>query len=173
MKINAENVLKIANVAVGFKPDLDVSHVGRQFNGTNIEIMSAACIRLNLSPDQLVLEGRKAVIRCASFYHRFNEDVEKPGRLALAYLDGKFDMLPNFVMEYVAKQHTDNLDLSKITMVKKNEYKIGDPSGEHINVSRICADPVVFMCNTFSASGELTDETRVDCSYDKDPGWLY
>ncbi|AUR95983.1 hypothetical protein NVP1215B_065 [Vibrio phage 1.215.B._10N.222.54.F7] len=171
-KITAEHVLQIANVAPGFRPDLDVSHVGRLVNGEELETLTDACTRLNCTPDELTLEGRKAVIRCANLYSRFNEEIPKPDAFARVYSDGKYDAFPNFVSEYVKKNLVESIDLTKVTNVKKHGYKIGDPSGDHINLDRICANPVVYMCGTI-VNNELTDEQRVDCSFDKDLTWVY
>ncbi|AUR81149.1 hypothetical protein Ares1_0005 [Vibrio phage Ares1] len=171
--ITAENVLKIANVAPGFIPDLDASHVNRVVKGTEIETLAEACKRLDCTPDELIHEGRKSLIRCAMLYSRFNDNVAKPGHFAMFYADGHLDTIPNNVCEYIKNNLSSEIDFTQITMVKKHEYKIGNPTGAHINVSRICGDPVVYMCNTFSASSELIDETRVDCTINKDLGWLY
>lgn len=172
-QITPENVLKIANVAPGFIPDLDASHVHRLVKGKEIETLADACKRLDCTPDELIHEGRKSLIRCAMLYSRFNEDVLAPDHFAMFYADGHLDAIPNNVCEYIKKNLSPEIDFTQVTPVKKNEYKIGDPTGAHINVSRICGDPVVYMCNTFSASSELIDETRVECTIDSDLGWLY
>ncbi|QCG76695.1 hypothetical protein [Vibrio phage D4] len=172
-EITAENVLKIANLAPGFCPDMDASHVNRLCKGKEIETLQDACKRLDCNPDQLIHEGRKSLIRCAMLYSRFNSDIKKPDAFAMHYADGKLDAIPNNVCEYISKHLTEEIDFKQITEVKKNEYKIGDPTGAHINVSRICGDPVVYMCNTFSADSELIDETRVECTISSDLNWLY
>ncbi|QNJ59168.1 hypothetical protein [Vibrio phage vB_ValS_PJ32] len=173
LKVTAENVLKISNLAPGFCPDLDVSHVGRLVSCKEIETLKDACVRLDCTPDHLIHEGRKSVIRCAMLYSRFNDDVAKPGPFALHYADGHLDALPNNVCEYVKDHLSPDIDFNQMLMVKKHEYKIGDPSGAHINVARICGDPVVYMCNTFSKDGELMDESRVECTIKDDIKWLY
>lgn len=171
-KITAEHVLQITNLAPGFKPDLDVTHVGRLVEGEEFETLTDACTRLNCTPDDLAREGRKAVIRCANLYSRFNSDVSTPGDFARKFYDGKYDAFPNFVLEYIQGHLIESIDTSIVTNVKKHGYKIGDPSGDHINVDRICANPVVYMCGTI-VNGELIDEQRVDCSFDKDLTWVY
>lgn len=171
--ITAENVLKIANLAPGFCPDLDASHVNRLLKGKEIESLQDACKRLDCTPDHIIHEGRKSLIRCAMLYSRFNSDVAAPDSFALYYSDGNLDKIPNNVCEYIKAHLSEDIDFSQLTEVKKNEYKIGDPTGAHINVSKICGDPVVYMCNTFSADSELIDETRVECTIDRDLGWLY
>ncbi|APD19009.1 hypothetical protein [Vibrio phage J14] len=71
-----ENVLKIANIDVGFSPDLDVSFINRLFLGNqDFETLTDACDRTKQTPLQFIQQGRKSAIHCAMLYHRFNDDV--------------------------------------------------------------------------------------------------
>ena len=102
--VKAENVLNIANVDVGFKPDLDVSFVNRHYLGNHdFETLLDACERTKQTPLQFIQQGRKSAIHCAMLYHRFNDDVAKPDALALAYSDGKLDRFSENLAFHIRK----------------------------------------------------------------------
>lgn len=177
--VKAENVLKIANIDVGFSPDLDVSFINRLYLGNqNFETLIDACDRTKQTPLQFIQQGRKSAIHCAMLYHRFNDDVPKPDYLALAYSDGKLDRFSENVAFNIRKCYDEAykqgyiVDLRYIDEVSKNSYRIGNILGAVIEVHRISADPEVYKI-TLTLNGKSVLSYDVPNQWDGCIKWVY
>lgn len=177
--VKAENVLKIANMDIGFTPDLDVGFINRLYLGNHdFEAFTDACSRTKQTPLQFIQQGRKSAIHCAMLYHRFNDDVAKPDYFALAYSDGKLDQFSENVTFNIRKCYDEAykqgyvVDLRSIDEVSKNSYRIGNVLGAVIEVHRISSDPEVYKV-TLTLNGKACLSYDVPNVWDGCIHWVY
>ncbi|ANO57540.1 hypothetical protein [Vibrio phage vB_VhaS-a] len=175
--ITAENVLGIANVAPNFAPSgLDVSFIGRAYLGENhIETLADTVARTGKDAETITREGRKAVIRTALLYHRFNDSVTKPDKFAMDYADGRYDALPDGVCEllkqYLAKAE-NNIDASKLQEPSKLSFIIGSVDSNHIELHRVQASPLTYRMTVHLGEDKPISLEIVSPQILK-PKWLY
>lgn len=175
--ITAENVLNISNIAPNFAPTgLDVSFIGRAYLGDNqIEALPDTVARTGKDPETIVKEGRKAAIRTALLYHRFNDHVSKPDAFAMDYADGRYDALPDGVCEllkqYLANTE-NNIDASKLQSPSKNSFILGNVDGNHIELHRVQASPLTYRVTVHLGEDKPISLEVVQPQILK-PKWLY
>ncbi|UOX38389.1 hypothetical protein VpasPP24_49 [Vibrio phage Vpas_PP24] len=173
--IEAENVLGISVLEKGVTcPNQDVSLVGRLYlGGGEIEPIGDALNRTNKSIEQFISDGRKAIIRVAMLYHRFNKEIHKPDAFALAYSDGKYDRIPDHVVNIIRPIILDTkVDPRIITTVSNNSFIIGDIKVNHIELHRVDAETGTYRATVHDGdlkpmSLEITKVTTPT------PAWWY
>ncbi|QWS69901.1 hypothetical protein [Vibrio phage vB_VpS_PG28] len=120
---------------------LEITDVGLEVQGSKVARISEG-LPWHVY-DREHKRARKEVIRCAKIYHRLDARVSKPKEFALAYQKGRFDTFPEPViwalkclLEDQGMDTMLNIDLNHVHKLGSNDFKYGDPTGDHVQVIR-------------------------------------